>query len=143
MFDKNQPRSCFVCCEAGHEARNCPRKVSSARTPDPPPGTRSFMKIAAGAKPPVVPILTNVVTSDPPSTVESGLKLNEDDQPMMVVEESAANVVLEIVPPLEGESMPPPPPLPPVSPAMSAVDLASSFDLMVVPPAGDENLSLP
>ena len=38
VFYKNQPRSCFVCREAGHEAKNCPRKAGPAR-----PSSRSAL----------------------------------------------------------------------------------------------------
>ena len=30
-FYKNQPRSCFVCSGAGHEAKNCPKKAANKR----------------------------------------------------------------------------------------------------------------
>ena len=143
VFYKNQPRSCFVCREAGHEARNCPRKGGPARFPDPPPGTRSFAEIAAGAKPPVIPTPTDNDNPDPPSAVESRTKSKEGDQPEMDVEESSATKTSEIVPPAEGESILPPPPPAPVPPALPAVVPESSCDQTVVPPVNDENVSLP
>ena len=32
VFYKNQPRSCFVCTGAGHEANNCPKKAANKRS---------------------------------------------------------------------------------------------------------------
>ena len=143
VFYKNQPRSCFVCREAGHEARNCPRKGGPARFPDPPPATRSFTEIAAGAKPLVIPTPTDNDNPDPPSAVESRTKSKEGGQPEMDVEESSATKTSEIVPPAEGESILPPPPPAPVPPALPAVVPESSCDQTVVPPVNDENVSLP
>ena len=74
VFYKNQPRSCFVCREAGHEARNCPRKGGPARAPIPPTDHHpqpSFAQIAAGVKPSTVPTASDAPISDLPSTVES------------------------------------------------------------------------
>ena len=31
VFYRNQPRSCFVCSGAGHEAKNCPRRTANKR----------------------------------------------------------------------------------------------------------------
>ena len=31
VFYRNQPRSCFVCSGAGHEAKNCPRRTTNKR----------------------------------------------------------------------------------------------------------------
>ena len=57
VFYKNQPRSCFVCREAGHEEKNCPRKAGPARPSNVPAGQRSFAAVTAGKKhqPPLQP----------------------------------------------------------------------------------------
>ena len=52
VFYKNQPRSCFICRQAGHEAKTCPRKAGPARPSDQPTGPLSFTAIMAGAKTP-------------------------------------------------------------------------------------------
>ena len=66
VFYKNQPRSCFVCREAGHEAKNCPRKAGPARPSNQPAGQLSFAAVTAGAKTPVAPSHTDEVLADPP-----------------------------------------------------------------------------
>ena len=40
VFYRNQPRSCFVCTGAGHEAKNCPKKAANKR-PAPVDTTRA------------------------------------------------------------------------------------------------------
>ena len=79
VFYKNQPRSCFVHGEAGHEAKNCPRKAGPARFPNQSTGPLSFAEITAGAKIPVVPAHTDEVIAYPPSTKEPGQQHKVDE----------------------------------------------------------------
>lgn len=143
IFYKNQPRSCFVCREAGHEARNCPRKAGPARLPDPPTGAPSFAAVAAGAKAREAPVEVDKVPTDPPATKVPEQTLTVDEQPAMVVEKSAVAVTSAIVLPSEGEFVPPPPPPPPAPPALNVADPVSVVNKSIVPPAGEENSSLP
>ena len=92
IFYKNQPRSCFVCREASHEAKNCARKAGPARPPNQSTGLLSFATITAGAKKPIVPAHTDEGIADPLSTKEPGQQPKLDELPTMDMEESDAVV---------------------------------------------------
>ena len=79
VFYRNQPRSCFVCSGAGHEARNCPNKRKRKR-PSAPPVEQQGQGGSQDGGIPELPSFAEVVavdearprTIDPPpkSTVE-------------------------------------------------------------------------
>ena len=159
VFYKNQPRSCLVCHEASHEAKNCPRKAGPACPPNQSTGPLSFAAIMAGEKTPVIPVHTDEFIADHPSTTEPGQQPKVDEPPTMVVEESAAVVDPKTIPPSDVKSVPPsdvksvppsdvksvPPPQPEslAPPAQPVVESVPSSDHTVVPPASDENVRLP
>ena len=136
---KNQPQSCFVCREAGHEAKSCPRKAGPACPPNQQTGQLFFVAITARAKTPVTPLHTGEVSADPPPTKEPGQPPKVDEPLSMVDAESAAVVIPKTIQPSEVKPQPEPP-APSIQPNAESV-LAS--DHTVVPPAGDENVSLP
>ena len=135
VFYKNQPRLCFVCREAGHEAKNCPRKAGPARPSNQPAGQFSFAAVTAGAKTPVAPSHTNEVLADPPATKESG-QLPEVEPLSMAVDESVAEP--KTIQPSEANLQPELP----APPAQSTMESGPLSDQMVVPPAGGENACL-
>ena len=133
VFYKNQPRSCFVCREAGHEAKNCPRKGGPARIPPtdhhPQP---SFAQIAARAKPPTASTASDASISGLPSTVETSNR----GAPPTAESNSGASESLPDPPP------PPPPPAPPVKPVPTS-EMGQSkpaSDPTVVPPVSEAQL---
>ena len=136
VFYKNQPRSCFVCREAGHEAKNCPRKAGPARSSNQPAGQLSFAAVTAGAKTPVAPSHTDEVLTDPPATKESS-QIPEVEPPSMAVDESVEEP--KTIQPAEANIQPELP----APPAQPTVVSGLVSDQKVVPPAGDENARLP
>ena len=137
---KNQPRSCFVCREAGHEAKNCPRRVGPACPLNKPTGPLSFAEITAGAKTPAIPEHTDEVIADPPSTKEPGQQPKAAEPTTMVVEESAALTEPKTISLSEVQLVPPPQPEPFAPPAQPVVETNPSSEHTVVPPAGDKNV---
>ena len=135
VFYKNQPRSCFVCREAGHEAKNCPRKAGPARPSNVPTGQRSFAAVTAGEKTPAAPSTTGEVLADPPAMESSEPKVDEPQS--MVVEESTVDPKT-----IQPSAVNAQPELP-APPAQSQVETVPSSDHTVALPAGDENVSLP
>ena len=52
VFYRNQPRSCFVCSGAGHEAKHCPRRTANKRAARPTPPVRRHRRHRARSLPP-------------------------------------------------------------------------------------------
>ena len=87
VFYRNQPRSCFVCSEKGHEAKSCPKKRAKKRPADASnlaatdPGDKrvcntvppTFANVVSGASPSALPAVSPVTTepqlSGPPVDV--------------------------------------------------------------------------
>ena len=81
VFYRNQPRSCFVCSEKGHEAKSCPKKRAKKRPADASstaatdPGDKrvcntvlpTFANVVSGASPSVLPPVPSVTTAPLPS----------------------------------------------------------------------------
>ena len=128
VFYRNQPRSCFVCSEKGHEAKSCPKKRAKKRPADASstaatdPGDKrvcntvlpTFANVVSGASPSVLPPVPSVTTAPLPS-----------GPPVDVVTDQPPVVVQEILPVTgtDGASSVDPPP---------ARDLPSDQPLVVV-----------
>ena len=98
VFYRNQPRSCFVCSEKGHEAKSCPKKRAKKRPADASstaatdPGDKrvcntvlpTFANVVSGASPSVLPPVPSVTTAPLPSGPPVDVVT---DQPPVVVQE--------------------------------------------------------
>ena len=71
VFYKNQPRSCFVCAGAWHEAKNCPWQAANKRAAPADPTNATASKaprtFAAAAQPAAVIIPPADPVRDPPA----------------------------------------------------------------------------
>lgn len=138
VFYKNQPRSCFVCREGGHEARNCPRKAGPARPPNPADktGTPSFADIAAGVK----PVETIAINTDPPLT-EDPCPTDDQSAPAVKVPATTTSDASETVSLSESSPALPIPPVVADPPAILSTT-SETIKSVHVPPAGKVTPSL-
>ena len=71
VFYKNQPRSCFVCAGAGHEAKNCPwhaaNKLAAPADPTRDTASKAPRTFAAAVQPAAVVLPPADPARDPPA----------------------------------------------------------------------------
>ena len=134
VFYKNQPRSCFVCAGAGHEAKNCPRRTANKRAAPADPATATTASkiprtFAAAVE--IAPVIHPPTEHDPPT----------GDVPLSVAvltRNVPSDPLTDSFPP--GTQLPRGPPPEPDPPQNATVVTNSSdtpTDLAVDPPASD------
>ena len=138
VFYKNQPRSCFVCAGAGHEAKNCPRRAANKRAAPADPATATALKaprtFAAVIQPATVVHLPADPEHDPPT--------DEVPPPVAAVtRDPPSDPLLDSFPPgTQPTRVPPPEQDPPRDATVAKTISETSIDLAVASgtPASDQ-----
>ena len=138
VFYKNQPRSCFVCTGAWHEAKNCPRWAANKRAAPADPATATASKaprtFAAVVQPAAVIHLPADPEQDPPTdVVPPPVAAVKSDPPL--------DPPMDSFPPgTQPTRVPPPEQDPPQDATMAKTISDTSIDLAVAsdPPATDQ-----